>query len=351
MNGENHILLQELCLILDIFICFGIPIGGYALLHKKSVKGMKIFLLGVASFVVSQVCIRLPILQLVLPGMPWFLKMQQNPWLYGLFLGLTAGIFEECARLIFMKAGMHRNLSFPETILFGLGHGGIEAILFLGISCIILMFAPGDTGCAGILTAGLERISAITFHVGASLIVAGGINRKKNMRFTGFAIFLHTILDASSYITVQVFHVGMAALEICLLAVSILTFFIGYFIWAKAPEKGETKLSDAFNEDEVTENAKQVITYLDNGEYEKIQALTREYLQDKLTADILENAVNQVCPDRGEFVEYTSVTVIGQKTDSGDEADVIMAAKYENQNIIYQVAFNTDMQITGFHLK
>ena len=60
MNGENHILLQELCLILDIFICFGIPIGGYALLHKKSVKGMKIFLLGVASFVVSQVCIRLP---------------------------------------------------------------------------------------------------------------------------------------------------------------------------------------------------------------------------------------------------------------------------------------------------
>ena len=76
-------------LIIGIAICYGLPITGLILLMRKRRGTGKAFVWGVAAFVVSQLLIRIPVLQLLLPNFAWFGVMQLYPWRYGLFLGLT----------------------------------------------------------------------------------------------------------------------------------------------------------------------------------------------------------------------------------------------------------------------
>jgi uncharacterized membrane protein YhfC len=230
MSGENNILLQELCLLVDVFISFGIPIVGVFIIRKKSGRIAKPFIAGMAAFLISQPLTRIPILNLVLPGMGWYIKLQYNPYLYGIFLGLTAGIFEEFARLIIMK--------LSDGLSFGLGHGGVEAMLFLGINSIATMIMYplklvdlSDIGYLAILVGGFERIFAITFHVGASLIVLYGIREQKAIRFTLLAVLLHGLLDCMVVILPTAFGLGTMGIEIyaMILASIVVTFGIWLF--------------------------------------------------------------------------------------------------------------------------
>ena len=56
-------------LIVGIAICFGVPIVGLVLLMRKRRGTGKAFAWGAAAFVVSQLLIRIPVLQFVLPNL------------------------------------------------------------------------------------------------------------------------------------------------------------------------------------------------------------------------------------------------------------------------------------------
>ena len=62
----------------------------------------------------------------------------KNPVLYILYGGFAAGIFEETARLLCFKSFIRvgNNESIYTGISYGLGHGGIEAILIGGIASV-----------------------------------------------------------------------------------------------------------------------------------------------------------------------------------------------------------------------
>lgn len=234
MNGIMGILLHELCLLFDLLVCFGVPLGGILRLRKKGIPIGRPFLLGVLAFVISQLVLRVPIVQKVLPNMTWFLIMQQNPWLYGFFLGATAGIFEEVARLLFMKYGMKGRTEFSDGLAFGLGHGGIEAMMLVGLSVIssMVLIALGEVevsliSYSSLLLGGVERIGAMTFHIGATLVILYGIRQRKGGRFTLLAILLHTILDASVVILPRVFGVGVIELEGVIMIIAVITLVMG----------------------------------------------------------------------------------------------------------------------------
>ena len=55
-------------LFIGIIVCYGLPIAGLVLLMRRRKGAGKAFLWGAAAFVVSQLLIRIPILQLVLPN-------------------------------------------------------------------------------------------------------------------------------------------------------------------------------------------------------------------------------------------------------------------------------------------
>jgi uncharacterized membrane protein YhfC len=238
MNGGIIILLRELCLLFDTLICFGIPIAGVLILSKKVGKALKPFLKGMVAFTVSQLILRIPIISIVLPNFTWYQLLQLNLYPYGIFLGMTAGIFEETARLIFMKLFLKNRTRLGDGLAFGLGHGGIEAMVLVGVNCIATMimypmgyFDLSDTGCMTLLVGGFERIFAIAFHVGASLIVLYGIRTNRILRFTALAILLHAYIDSSVVILPKAFGVGIYNLEIYIMIVSSLVLIYGCWLF------------------------------------------------------------------------------------------------------------------------
>lgn len=239
MSGENNILLQELCLLIDVLICFGIPIIGVLLLRKRAGRILKPFLLGMAAFVISQILLRIPLLQILLPNFKWFLSLQLQPYAYGLFLGLSAGIFEETARFIFLKYLLKGRTRLSDGLAFGLGHGGIEAMLLVGINGIaaLILYPMGSLDLAGssylsLLLGGIERIFAVSFHIGATLVVLHGIRVNKPWRYLMLAILLHGLIDSMVVILPAALSIKTAGLEVYIMIISFLVLFFGLWLFS-----------------------------------------------------------------------------------------------------------------------
>ena len=134
-------------LIIGMVICYGLPVAGLVILVRKKKGTGKAFCWGALAFVVSQLLIRIPILQLALPQFTWFSMLPLYPWVYGLFLGVTAGLAEESARWIAVKCFLKEKRSFEHGLAFGLGHGGIEAMLLVGPNMIagVVMTLAGQS--------------------------------------------------------------------------------------------------------------------------------------------------------------------------------------------------------------
>lgn len=241
-----------ICFVINIIICFGIPIGALIYFIRTKKKVVKSFFIGMAVFLIFQIFTRIPIIQFLLPKMDWYNVMTvANPVLYGLFLGITAGLFEEVGRFLGFKAGLKNNRSWIDGIAFGFGHGGIEAMVITGIASIsnlvILIGLNNGTFDANklgmseeslralfngtsnmmILFGGIERIFAITIQIALTLLVLYGI-RKRKLIYLGIAILLHTIIDSPIVILPKVFGIGIAGIEIWagISAIAALIFII-----------------------------------------------------------------------------------------------------------------------------
>jgi uncharacterized membrane protein YhfC len=187
------------------------------------------WLLGAAGFFVTQILIRIPILT-VLQTRPWFQTFAQNHvFAYAFSLAFTAGLFELAGRFGVAKL-MQRKLTFRRSLAAGLGHGGIEAMLLIGITYVnnliyIVMINSGyfdsliaQTAGLGMdisqlelirmqlsgaspalfLLAGLERIMAMTGHVAMSMLVCYGVAHGKIGICVLLCLVIHTLMDLTA---------------------------------------------------------------------------------------------------------------------------------------------------------
>ena len=159
-------------------------------------KAAKAVILGVACFVISQELLRIPMLNHLLGKSASYIVFQyEHPVLHLVFLSVSAGVFEECGRWVFMRAGKTDDLW--KGIAFGIGHGGIESVLVAGIGCLNIAFTYPSSVWPSItdyLLVSAERIFAMVFHVGLSVIVLIGRERRRSV-FLLVAIILHTAID------------------------------------------------------------------------------------------------------------------------------------------------------------
>src|SRR5262249_10355310 len=144
---------------------------------------------GMAVFVVFQVVLRLP---WQVPLARW--SHAQHEWRLPVlsFSALTAGVFEEGGRWAGYRTVLRCGRSTRTGVMYGLGHGGLEAIL-VGALPIAGMLVAWFLTTRGLIPPGrgldalrrqlaevhvlnsalavIERVSAIAAHVGLSLIV------------------------------------------------------------------------------------------------------------------------------------------------------------------------------------
>ena len=221
--------------ILSLMICIGIPAGGAVWFLAKRNGTFLSFLAGVLAFAISQLLIRIPLLNFLSSHVEWMMILPMaNFVLYCVFLAFTAGLSEETARWLGLKYGRRGKTGWVHGFAFGLGHGGIEAVwvAFQGLVPALLngtLFLFGENA---ILVA-LERLGAMTFHIGMTLIVLEGI-RTRRLRWLALAILLHFLLDVS--IAFQNAAVNMAVLAAGA-AGSVAVMVLTYRKWKKEGEK------------------------------------------------------------------------------------------------------------------
>jgi uncharacterized membrane protein YhfC len=118
--------------VLNFTLMIGLPLLLGVWLTRWFRLSWGLFGWGALTFVVSQV-LHVPFNQFLL--VPGILALGFPDEIVGLLVGsllvgLSAGIFEELARYIFLKRWAGEARSWRRGLLYGAGHGGIEAIIF-----------------------------------------------------------------------------------------------------------------------------------------------------------------------------------------------------------------------------
>lgn len=215
---------------ITLFISLVLPIL-LLIIYAGKHKGegvVKAWLLGAAGFYITQLVIRTTILS-VLSMTEWFMQFVENYYfIYVLLLGVTAALFEVVGRYACAKILSKNELTFTKAVSSGLGHGGIEAMVLLGITYINnLLYAVminngtvetviAEAETAGVdlsqiytfietlvntpapmyLLAGYERILSMIAHVAMTLVVFYFMWKKQTAKGIGICVLYHTLLDA-----------------------------------------------------------------------------------------------------------------------------------------------------------
>jgi uncharacterized membrane protein YhfC len=217
------------------------------------------------TFVVSQIG-HIPFNGLILQRwqlVPTDTAVFTNLLIYALFLGLSAGIFEEGARYLTYRFWAKDARSWGKGLMLGAGHGGIEAIL-LGLTGIINVGAlvlirqgmfvdaiPPDqmplvqeqitavfsTPLPAIMLGAMERLFALCAHLAMSLLVMQVFVRGQ-LRWLLASILWHTLLNASAVIAVTTWNAYVTEAIIGLFAL----LSIGIIFWLRTPEPVEPEL-------------------------------------------------------------------------------------------------------------
>ncbi|CAA7602690.1 Putative membrane peptidase family (DUF2324) [Acididesulfobacillus acetoxydans] len=196
--------VSVLFMFITAFICILAPTLLAAVMVKKYKANWRALFLGAAAFTVAQPLLRLPLLKW-LGYKAWFvLFSQSNTLLFLALLGLSAGIFEELSRFIALRFFLKKRLTWANGVVFGLGHGGAEALLLVGLNYVGLLYnfmsgRPinflGQTPPYLFLVAGLERVMAISAHIGMTMLVLYAVKTKK-LRYLFYAILFHALIDS-----------------------------------------------------------------------------------------------------------------------------------------------------------
>jgi uncharacterized membrane protein YhfC len=205
---------------------------------------------------------------------PLFLSIFQLEFLIGIFptpvfnliiyisiVCLASGLFEETGRFIAFKWILKRDSEKVKTPLsYGIGHGGIEAILLVGFSMISLLITSmminnGQIMNRGLtddqavelidfiqtdsflfLAAGIERILAVALHICLSVLVWLAITRKQYLLYPA-AILLHALTNVSAALYQLDIIVNLwiveGILSLCVLITAVLT----WLAYAKLPNR------------------------------------------------------------------------------------------------------------------
>lgn len=204
--------------LLTVMLSFGL-----FLIFRKRLK-LKVVpaLTGAAAFIIFAMILEQILHGLVLnPAPDGSIALMSRPVLYTLYGAFAAGIFEETGRFISFKLLKRKFKGVNTALSYGIGHGGIEALLLAGLSMIstIALSLTVNSGAAETLGAspeitaiintltetpswhfaisGLERAFAVVIHISLSVIVWHSVNTKGKTWLYPFAILLHALVDVA----------------------------------------------------------------------------------------------------------------------------------------------------------
>jgi uncharacterized membrane protein YhfC len=263
--------MDVLIRLLNALLMIGIPVGLGLYLHRRWSLNWRYFLIGVATFLGSQVLhipfnlmILVPIAdKLGLIGTEIFLPLA----VYALLLGLSAGLFEEGARYAVYRLWLRDVKSWREAVFFGAGHGGVEAVLLGGLALFAFfqatayrnadlskLISPEQLDLAraqldaywtapwyAALMGAVERSLAIVVQISLAVMVFQAVIEQKWLWFAT-AILWHTTIDALAVLGLQ--YWGVYLTEGVLAIFAGISFSAILFLRRKQPREMQDAVTD-----------------------------------------------------------------------------------------------------------
>ncbi len=235
-----------LAMVCTLLIAVGLPILLLIVWKVKAKSKLYPFFLGCGTFVVFALVLE-QICHMVVQLLTGTL-LTDNILFYAIYGGLAAGLFEETGRLVAMKFCMKKDLEKKNAIMYGIGHGGIEAILLIGMTYVsnlslaitvnsgslgeimnaleeaqpgsseafLAQIAPlWELPASQFLLAGVERMGAIGLHIVMSYLVYLAVKRRK-IGWYGLSILVHAVANAGIVLLAQ--ELPLAVVELIFIA-------------------------------------------------------------------------------------------------------------------------------------
>lgn len=239
-------------MIIDAIVCFMLPILILIYFKRKEKISFKPIILGAAVFVVFAMILERLVHMVVLGN-----NLITNPVWFTIYGALAAGIFEEGGRFIAFRTVLRNNHKWKDGLAFGIGHGGIEAILIgAGMSIQYIIYSnlinsgmfdavigskvpvPQlaqlqqikemliQSPSAIFLMGSVERICAIVIQLALTMIVLYAVKYRKNI-YLLVAILLHALIDvpAALYQTKAINIYAAEAILIIFFIISMVFLF------------------------------------------------------------------------------------------------------------------------------
>ncbi len=190
--------------------------------------------------------------------------LNSHPILWSLVVGLFPGVFEETGRFVAFKTILRNRKNRETAISYGIGHGGFEVMIIVGLAYIqnvmysvmintglfqividqVAAQTPDQVGAIAALPAQLasvtigtfllaivERIFAVVFHIGCSIMVFYACKDEKKFWLYPLTIVLHTLLDmiVGGLVLTNVISMPIWLIEVVMAVVGLATFAGAYF--------------------------------------------------------------------------------------------------------------------------
>ena len=198
-----------------------------------------------------------------------------RPILWAFLVGFFPGVFEETGRLVIFKTALKEYKNRETSISYGIGHGGFEVMFILGMTYVsylvyAYMINSGEFGnmieqvravapdqveqgyaiaeqlasfsVGDLLINIVERVFAVLYHIGASILVFYAGKDKKKFMLYPLAIALHTLLDGLVGLNLAgVLTISPWAMEAITAIVGYGTFYGAYLLLYKKDTAAEAK--------------------------------------------------------------------------------------------------------------
>lgn len=275
MSDFGHVgALQIALMVIGLAIFVIVPVVIALIWKFKKKEPITTILIGAGAFLLFVFILEKPIQNVLafptamgLPDHALSLFLAANPVLLSLVAGLFPGVFEETGRLVAYKTLLKKRTQRETSISYGIGHGGIEVVLILGLNfvnyiiyalmintstfgvvveqvaaqapeqlaqvdAIVTMLTTFSIGTLAINV--LERVFAVMFHVGASILVFYACKDKKKFWLYPLAIVLHTAMDFVGALSIfGVISISDWGLEAIVAIMGVSVFFLSYFLLYK----------------------------------------------------------------------------------------------------------------------
>ncbi|MCR5328229.1 MAG: YhfC family intramembrane metalloprotease [Saccharofermentans sp.] len=273
-----------LLILLTAVLGIALPLVAAIIWCKKKHEQFTTVLIGAATFMLFAIVIEKPLQALLI--MPTSLGLSEhsvsafvnaNPVLWGIIVGLFPGVFEETGRFVAFKTLLRKRTQRETGLTHGIGHGGFEAMFILGITyveyfvfglminmgsffelmiepvkdtltpevteqinAIVNQITTFNAGTMGLSL--LDRLIAVLFHIGASIMVFYAVKDKKKIWLYPLAIVIHTAIDGFLGLQLAgVFEMSDMANEIIFAVEALAVFFAAFFLLYKKDKPKEEK--------------------------------------------------------------------------------------------------------------